>query len=105
MSLSMDLRDTSIDCLVDDNNRLFVLEIIVHSSDISNPYKSFSICSKWADLVVEEFCLQGLLLFCYFRHLFCQLFFKSFNQSFLNHTINLSLIELIIRLIYYSINA
>lgn len=48
-----------IDCFRDDKNRLFVLELILHCSDISNPFKPFDICSAWADLVVEEFCLQG----------------------------------------------
>ncbi len=38
---------------------MFVMELLLHCSDISNPYKPFSICAKWADLVVEEFCAQG----------------------------------------------
>ena len=35
------------------------MELILHCSDISNPYKPFSICAAWADLVVEEFGQQG----------------------------------------------
>jgi len=35
------------------------MELVLHCSDISNPFKPFNICAKWADLVVEEFCLQG----------------------------------------------
>jgi 3'5'-cyclic nucleotide phosphodiesterase len=50
---------STIECLRDDKNRLFVLELMLHSADISNPYKPVAICSKWADLVVEEFSLQG----------------------------------------------
>jgi hypothetical protein len=48
-----------IDCFRDDKNRLFILELALHCSDISNPFKPFDICAHWADLVVEEFCLQG----------------------------------------------
>ena len=35
------------------------MELVLHCSDISTPYKPFAICAKWADLVVEEFCPQG----------------------------------------------
>jgi hypothetical protein len=35
------------------------MELVLHCSDISNPFKPFSQCAAWADLVVEEFCLQG----------------------------------------------
>jgi hypothetical protein len=35
------------------------MELVLHCSDISNPFKPFTLCAKWADLVVEEFCLQG----------------------------------------------
>jgi cAMP-specific phosphodiesterase 4 len=48
-----------VDCLKEDKNRLFVLELVLHCSDISNPFKPFELCAKWADLVVEEFCRQG----------------------------------------------
>ena len=44
----------SMSCLEgEDGNRVFVLELLLHFADISNPYKPFSICEKWADLVVE----------------------------------------------------
>eukprot|EP01035_Chromulina_nebulosa_P023864 gene23864-30967_t len=49
-----------IDCFHEDSNRIFIMEVIVHCSDISNPFKKFEICSTWAHLVIEEFCLQGL---------------------------------------------
>jgi hypothetical protein len=49
----------TIDCFREDNNRLFVLELLLHCADISNPYKPYDICYKWCLLVVEEFCLQG----------------------------------------------
>lgn len=48
-----------IDCLKDEKNRLFLMELVLHCSDISNPFKPYDLCAKWADLVVEEFCLQG----------------------------------------------
>lgn len=48
-----------IDCFRDEKNRLFIMELVLHCSDISNPFKPFKLCAKWADLVVEEFCLQG----------------------------------------------
>lgn len=51
-------KDT-IDCFGDETNRFFVAELVLHASDISNPYKPFSICAAWADLVVEEFSRQG----------------------------------------------
>jgi hypothetical protein len=51
-------KDT-IDCFGEETNRLFVAELVLHASDISNPYKPFSICAAWADLVVEEFSRQG----------------------------------------------
>lgn len=42
-----------IDCMTDDKNRIFVMELILHCSDISNPFKPYALCAKWADLVVE----------------------------------------------------
>ena len=35
------------------------MEIFLHCADISNPYKPFKICSRWADLVAQEFFSQG----------------------------------------------
>ena len=51
-------KDT-IDALSEEKDRMFLMEICLHCADISNPYKPFKICAKWADLVVEEFCRQG----------------------------------------------
>lgn len=48
-----------IECFADEKNRHFIMELVLHCSDINNPLKPFKLCSKWADLVVEEFCLQG----------------------------------------------
>lgn len=48
-----------IECFADDSNRMFIMELILHCSDISNPYKPFAICARWADLVCEEFASQG----------------------------------------------
>ena len=48
-----------MDCISDNNNRMFVMEVLLHSSDISNPFKPFPICAKWADLVMAEFFAQG----------------------------------------------
>ena len=49
----------TIDAFADDNKRLFVMELLLHCADISNPVKPFNIYKKWASLVCEEFCLQG----------------------------------------------
>lgn len=42
-----------IDCMSDDKNRMFIMELVLHCSDISNPFKPYNLCAKWADLVVE----------------------------------------------------
>ena len=50
----------TMECLSKDgNNRLFVMELVLHCADISNPFKPFDICAKWADLVMSEFFGQG----------------------------------------------
>lgn len=49
----------TMECLKDTNNRFFIMEVLLHSSDISNPFKPFPICAKWADLVMAEFFAQG----------------------------------------------
>jgi hypothetical protein len=49
----------TIECLSDEKNKLFFLEVLLHSSDISNPFKPFVICEQWADLVAAEFFQQG----------------------------------------------
>lgn len=46
-------------CLADEKSKLFFMEVLLHSSDISNPFKPFAICEQWADLVVAEFFQQG----------------------------------------------
>lgn len=48
-----------MECLRDNNNRIFVMELLLHCSDISNPFKPFDICYKWAELVMAEFFAQG----------------------------------------------
>jgi hypothetical protein len=49
----------SIDAMHDQNVRLLLIELLLHVSDISNPFKPFKICERWANLVVEEFFAQG----------------------------------------------
>ena len=49
----------TIDCLSQEKDRLFVLEVCLHCADISNPYKPWNICERWAHLVIEEFACQG----------------------------------------------
>jgi cAMP-specific phosphodiesterase 4 len=51
-------KDT-IDCMGEEKDRLFLMEICLHCADISNPYKPFKICARWAELVSEEFARQG----------------------------------------------
>lgn len=48
-----------MECFSDEKNRLLLLELILHSADVSNPFKDFDVCARWADLVVEEFVQQG----------------------------------------------
>ena len=50
---------STIDALSEEKNRHFLLDLCLHCADISNPYKAWKICERWADLVIEEFCLQG----------------------------------------------
>lgn len=49
----------TVECMKENDNRLFLMELFLHAADISNPYKPFAICEKWARLVVEEFHSQG----------------------------------------------
>lgn len=46
-------------CLEDNNNRMLVMELLLHCSDISNPFKTFELCKSWAQLIVIEFGIQG----------------------------------------------
>lgn len=48
-----------MECFAEEKHRLFIMEILLHCADISNPYKPFEICAKWADLVSQEFFSQG----------------------------------------------
>jgi cAMP-specific phosphodiesterase 4 len=57
--LAMCMESGSCPALQDANNRLFLLEIVLHCADISNPVKSFKICERWARMVLEEFFQQG----------------------------------------------
>lgn len=44
---------------LDAEKRLFLMIISLHCADISNPYKKFPSCKKWAEMIVVEFCEQG----------------------------------------------
>ena len=50
---------SAVDCLAEDSNRLFLLELLLHLADISNPTKPWAICEKWSTQVAEEFARQG----------------------------------------------
>ncbi len=52
-------KSDTVECMKENDNRLFLMELFLHAADISNPYKPFVICEKWARLVVEEFHTQG----------------------------------------------
>merc|ERR1719159_2202175 len=41
------------------DNKKLVLNLIIHSADVSNPCKPWKACSKWAFRVLEEFFAQG----------------------------------------------
>lgn len=47
------------ECFSEKDNRMFIMELYLHAADISNPIRPFSLCQKWADLVVQEFFAQG----------------------------------------------
>lgn len=51
--------ETHGDDLEDWDDRLIVLEWLVHTSDISNPARPRLLAEKWTDLVLEEFFAQG----------------------------------------------
>jgi len=40
-------------------DRQFIMNLIMHSADISNPVKPFAVYNKWADRVLSEFFQQG----------------------------------------------
>merc|ERR1711908_154626 len=41
------------------DHRQLLLNLILHSSDISNPCKPWLLCGKWTELVMGEFFAQG----------------------------------------------
>ena len=47
------------DGLAKTDTRLQTLSVLLHAADISNPAKPWSLCHHWADLVLNEFWLQG----------------------------------------------
>ena len=49
----------NIDNKENDENYQKYMNVLIHSSDISNPTKPFNIYFKWAELVVNEFYEQG----------------------------------------------
>lgn len=52
-------RTEVIDFLKTQESRALINKLFLHSADISNPTKPFSICKGWAFLVMEEFFAQG----------------------------------------------
>lgn len=46
-------------CLSDPNNRLLLLETMLHAADLSNPLKPKAVYKKWVDRVTDEFFSQG----------------------------------------------
>jgi hypothetical protein len=40
-------------------DRRILLKMLVHCADISNPAKHLQVCRKWAEIVTEEFFMQG----------------------------------------------
>ena len=45
---------------LDPENRSFMINLFMHSADISNPIKPFESCQAWALLIIEEFFAQGI---------------------------------------------
>ena len=54
-----DNKETNIDNKKKEEEHQKYLNLLIHSSDISNPTKLFDIYFEWAKLVVEEFWDQG----------------------------------------------
>ncbi|EGR30229.1 hypothetical protein IMG5_137410 [Ichthyophthirius multifiliis] len=44
---------------INEENKLFFAEALLHASDISNPMKHWDVSSQWAVLASNEFCNQG----------------------------------------------
>ena len=49
--------------LLEEGPKMFMLELLLHFADISNPYKPFSICAGWAELVCEVI-MQQIIAAC-----------------------------------------
>jgi cAMP-specific phosphodiesterase 4 len=41
------------------DNKKLIMNLVLHSADVSNPCKGWSICETWAYLVLDEFFAQG----------------------------------------------
>ena len=44
---------------LDAEDRLLIMEELIHAGDISNASRNWNMCNQWADLVMEEFFNQG----------------------------------------------
>jgi hypothetical protein len=44
------------------SNRMFIADVILHASDVSNPTKLFNRFDKWTKMIIEEFCSQGFII-------------------------------------------
>jgi hypothetical protein len=51
--------DQRVQLFENPKNRQFLLNSWMHAADISNPVKNFSVCDKWAKVVMLEFFAQG----------------------------------------------
>lgn len=54
-----DYLDRKDSVLLDQKEHDLMIKVILHGSDISNPSKSWDVCKKWSDMVIEEFFAQG----------------------------------------------
>ena len=53
-------RGIMVECIyVEPEDRLFVLQVMLHAADISNPVKPLATYGKWAENVLREFFAQG----------------------------------------------
>ena len=53
-------RGITVECIyVEPEDRLFVLQVMLHAADISNPVKPLATYGKWAENVLREFFAQG----------------------------------------------
>ena len=43
----------------DDEDRILVMEMLMHSSDVGNPSRTWNVCYEWATRVMNEFFAQG----------------------------------------------